>query len=71
MNWVLRSNGNYKLKQIPKTVQGMMDVNRNKISFNFLKSLDIAAINNETDLLHPHTHEFWENGEIKNYLLEF
>ena len=33
---------------------------QNKVSFNFLKSLEIAHINNETMLLHPSAHEFWE-----------
>ena len=46
-----------------------MDVNRNKNSLN-IKSLDIA-INNESDLLHPCAHEFWENEEIRNNPLQF
>ena len=47
-NWVSRTNGRYKSKQMPKTCEGMMDLNKNKISFNFLKSLEIVNINNET-----------------------
>ena len=36
-----------------------------------MKSLDIAAINNEVDLLHPSTHEFWEDEETSAKFLEF
>ena len=46
--------------KFPKTLEGMLSVNSMKKIFNFLKSLDIAAINNEIELLHPSTHEFWE-----------
>ena len=42
-----------------------------KKSFNFLKSLDIAAINNEIELLHPSAHEFWEIEETRAEFLEF
>ena len=55
---------------MPKTCEGMMDVNKEKVCFNFLKSLEIANINKETMLLHPCTHEFWEENEIRNNLLE-
>ena len=55
---------------MPKTGLGMVDINKNKVSFNFLKSLDIAAINRELDLLHPCAHEFWEEEEIRNSLHE-
>ena len=40
-------------------------------SFTFLKSLDIASINNEVELLHPSVHEFWDEAEVRNQLLEF
>ena len=49
----------------------MLSVNLMKKSFNFLKSLDIAAINNEIELLHPSTHEFWEDEETRTKFLEF
>ena len=51
---------------MPKTVQGMMDVNWNKVSFNFLKSLDIAAINNETKALDRKAHMFGNFPMLKN-----
>ena len=70
-NWVSRTNGRYKLKPMPKTVEGMMDINKEKVCFNFLKSLEIANINNETLLLHPSAHEFWEEEEIRTKLMEF
>ena len=60
VDWIMRSSGSYKMKQMPKIVEGMMDRNRKQRSFNFLKSMDIAAINRKTELLHPCTHEFWE-----------
>ena len=70
-NWVSRANGRYKLKPMPKTVEGMMDINKEKVCFNFLKSLEIANINNETLLLHPSAHEFWDEEEIRTKLMEF
>ena len=33
--------------------------------------LDIAFINKETDLLHPGTHMFWDNKEIKSKLMDY
>ena len=41
---------------MPKTCLGKMDRNKNKVSFNFPKSLEIASINKEADLLHPCAH---------------
>ena len=41
---------------MPKTCLGKMDINKNKVSFNFPKSLEIASINKESDLLHPCAH---------------
>ena len=70
-NWISRTNGRYKTKQIPTTLDGMMDINKNKVTFNFLKSLEIQNINNETMLVHPSTHEFWEDEEIRMNLLTF
>ena len=70
-NWISRTNGRYKTKQIPTTLDGMMDVNKNKVTFNFLKSMEIQHINNETMLVHPSTHEFWEEEEIRMNLLTF
>ena len=70
-SWISRTNGRYKSKPMPKTCEGMMDVNKEKVCFNFPKSLEIANINKETMLLHPCTHEFWEEDEIRNNLLEF
>ena len=57
--------------QFPKTIEGMLKVNMLKKSFNFLKSLDIAAINNEIELLHPSAHEFWEVEETRAEFFEF
>ena len=60
---------------MPSTVESFMKVNDTKQPFNFFKSLDIANINQEVENLHPSTHEFWENEEIRkelmNYLKEF
>ena len=49
---------------------GMMDINKHKVSFNFLNLLDIAANNRESDTLHPCAHKFWEEEEFRNSLLE-
>ena len=49
----------------------MLNVNLTEKSFNFLKSLDIVAINNEIELLHPTTHDFWEDEESRAKFLEF
>ena len=43
-NWINRTSGEYRKMQFPKTIKGMLKVNALKKSFNFLKSLDIAAI---------------------------
>ena len=48
-----------------------MNVNRTKKTFNFLKSLEIASINNETDMLHPGTHMFWDNEEIRSKFMDY
>ena len=42
-----------------------------KKSFNFLKSLDIAAIINDNEFLHPSTHDFWEEEGTRAAFLEF
>ena len=70
-NWISRTNGRYKAKEIPKTSHGMMDVNKNGVQFNFLKNLEINNINNEVGQLHPSTHEFWEVEHIRKSLLDF
>ena len=57
--------GNYRTIQLPNTAEGFMNVNQTKKTFNFRKSLDIASINKETDLLHPGTLMFWDNKEIR------
>ena len=57
--------------QFPKKIEGMLSINTIKKSFNFLKSLDIAAINTEIELLHPSTHEFWGEEETREEFLEF
>ena len=49
----------------------MMDLNKNGVSFNFLKNLDIININNETEQLHPSTHEFWEEDEIRKSPMDY
>ena len=49
----------------------MMDVNKQKVPFNFLKNLEISNINMEVDQLHPCTHEFWEEDHIQKSLLDF
>ena len=48
-----------------------MNVNNTKKTFNFLKSLDITSINKETELLHPGTHMFWDNEEIRSAFMEY
>ena len=70
-NWISRTNGRYKAKEIPKTSHGMMDANKNKVQFNFLKNLDIKNINMEVEQLHPSTHEFWEEEHIRKSLLDY
>ena len=70
-NWINRTSGAYRKMQFPKTIDGMLKFNMLKKSFNFLKSLDIAAINNEIELLHPSAHEFWEVEETRAEFLEF
>ena len=47
----------------------MMNVNTIEKSFNFLKSLDIAAINNKIEMLHPCVHEFWEGKKSEMNVL--
>ena len=49
----------------------MMDVNKEKVQFNFLKILEIGNINMEVDQLHPCTHEFWEEDHVRKSLLDF
>ena len=48
-----------------------MNVNYTKKPFNFLKSLDIASINREMEMLHPGTHEFWDNEEIRTKFMDY
>ena len=69
--WVSRSNERFKQSQMPKTVHGMMDVNNSGVQFNFLKSLEITNINEETLLLHPSVSEFCEQEETRKNLLDF
>ena len=49
----------------------MMDVNKNRVQFNFLKNLEIVHINNEVEQLHHSTHEFWEEDQIRKSLLGY
>ena len=60
-NWISRTTGRFKTKEIPETSHGMMDVNKNHVQFNFLKNLEINNINMEVEQLHPSTHKFWED----------
>ena len=48
-NWISRTNGRYKAKDIPKSRTGMMDVNTSRVQFNFLKHLEINNINMEVE----------------------
>ena len=48
----------------------MMDVNKEKVQFNFLKDLEIKNINKEVEQLHPCTHEFWEEDNVRKSLLD-
>ena len=61
----------YRTIQLPNTAEGFMNVNNTKKTFNFLKSLDIASINKETEMLHPGTHMFWDNEEIRAAFMEY
>ena len=70
-NWRQRKSGIYRKLQFPKTIEGMMNVNAMKKSFNFLKSPDIASINNEIKMLHTCVHEFWEDKKIRKNFLNF
>ena len=49
----------------------MMDPNKNKVQFNFLKNLQIKNINMEVEQLHPSTHEFWEEEHIRKSLMDY
>ena len=69
-NWLSRTE-NYKKLQLPNTAEGFMNVNKIKRTFNFLKSMEIASINKETDLLHPGAHMFWDNEEIRTKFMDF
>ena len=71
VNWIQRTNGKYRKLQFPKTIDGMVNVNTMTKSCNFLRSLDIAAINNEIRILHPYVHEFWEEEKIRTDFFEF
>ena len=44
---------------------------KTKKILNFLKLLDIASINNETDMLHPGTHMFWDNEDIRSKFMDY
>ena len=57
--------------KIPIKTAVWFGFHKGQTNYNFLKSLDIAAINNEIELLHPSTHEFWEDEEIRAQFLEF
>ena len=70
-NGIHRTNENYRKLQFPKTIQGMLISNRMKKSFNFLKSLNIAALNNEIELIRPSKREFWGDEEIRTDFLGF
>ena len=48
-----------------ETVLGVMDVKK------IMEFWDIADINNKTEVLYPCTHEFLEQEEIRNNLMEF
>ena len=48
-----------------------MDINKNGVQLNFLKSLEINNINNEVGQLHPRTQEFWKEDYIWESLLDF
>ena len=70
-NWITRAQGNYRPIQLPNTVEGFMNVNYTKKPFNLLRSLDIASINREMEMLHPGTHEFWDNEEIRSKFMDY
>ena len=69
-NWISRTQS-YRTIQLPNTAEGFMNVNNTKKTFNFLKSLDLASINKETDLLHPGTHMFWDDEEIRTKFKDY
>ena len=48
-----------------------MNANNTKKTFNFLKSLDITSINKETEMLHPGSHMFWDDEEIRSEFMEY
>ena len=52
-------------------IEGYIKLNDNKTQFNFLRSLDIENINRKFVNLHPSTHEFWEDENIKIEFMEF
>ena len=52
------------------TVKGYMKLNDMKAQFNFLRFLDISNINAEFVNVHPSTHEFWEDENIKKEFIE-
>ena len=56
---------------MPIKVERYLQLNDSKNQFNFFKSLDIANINSEVENLHPNIHEFWENVNVKEELMNY
>ena len=51
--------------RLPTLLESFRLINDTRQSFNFLKSIDIANINTEIENLHPSTHKFWEEANIR------
>ena len=56
---------------MPMTIEGYIKLNDTKAQFNFLRSLDISNIHAEVVNLHPNSHEFQEDENIKKEFIEF
>ena len=69
--WHSRTEETWRKKTMPLMIEGYIKLNDNKTQFNFLRSLDIENINREFVNLHPSTHEFWEDENIKLEFMEF
>ena len=59
LNWIHRTNGNYRKLQFPKTIEGMMSIDTMKNKFQLFEIIGYC------------THTFWEEEETRAQFLEF
>ena len=53
-----------EFRRRPNNLEALLKININDEPFNFQKSLNIDAINNETKCIDRKAHLFWENPVI-------